>query len=40
MNKIRCTRQEMNAILKKAVDDVYNGKMSREEYNALEFDTA
>lgn len=38
MNKIRCTRQEMNAILKKAVDDVYSGKMSREEYNALEFD--
>lgn len=38
MEKIRCTRQEMNAILKKAVDDIYSGKMSREEYNALEFD--
>lgn len=38
MEKIRCTRQEMNAILKKAVDDCYSGKMSREEYNALEFD--
>lgn len=38
MNKIRCTRQEMHAILKKAVDDCYSGKMSREEYNALEFD--
>lgn len=35
---IKCTRNEMHEILKNAVNDCYNGKMSWSEYNKLEFD--
>ena len=38
MGKIRCTRNEMHEILTKAVSDCYTGKMTMQEYNALEFD--
>ena len=38
MEKIRCTRNEMHEILTKAVSDCYAGKMTMQEYNALEFD--
>lgn len=38
MEKIRCTRNEMHEILKKAISDCYAGKMKMQEYNALEFD--
>lgn len=38
MEKIRCTRNEMHKILTKAVSDCYAGKMTMQEYNALEFD--
>lgn len=36
--KIKCTRNEMHEILKNAVNDCYNGKMSWSEYSKLEFD--
>lgn len=36
--KIRCTRNEMHEIIKKKVDDYYNGKMAWKEYRALDFD--
>ena len=38
MNKIKCTKQKMNSILKKAVNDLYAGKISKVEYDKLEFD--
>lgn len=38
MSKIRCTRSEKNAILKKAISDCYDGKMTMAEYDALEFE--
>lgn len=36
MKKIRCTRNEMHKILEKAISDCYAGKMTMQEYNALE----
>lgn len=36
--KIKCTRNEMHEILKNAVNDCYNGKISWKEYGELEFD--
>ena len=38
MTKIKCKRNEMHEILKKAVSDCYEGKMTWEEYGKLEFD--
>ncbi len=38
MEKIRCTRSEKTAILKQAMSNCYNGKVTAAEYDALEFD--
>ena len=38
MNKIKCTRNEMYKILKKAISDCHDGKILIEEYSEIEFE--